>query len=149
MIILIKKDKLVGCGNKVKNLIETAIAVGNFKTLISIVQETGLIESLTTEGQYTVFAPTDEAFSKISPEIFEDLLIDKERLTEVLTYHIIPKKLMSNEVIKIKNAKTVNGEEIKINSANGVKIDNAKVIKPDIECSNGVIHVIDKVLIPK
>ena len=132
-----------------RNLIETAIAVGNFKTLISVIQEIDLIDTLSSEGPYTIFAPNDDAFSKISTETFEDLLIDKEKLTEILTYHIIPNIIMSNQVNKIKNARTVNGKEIKIKAGDPVKIDNATVIEKDLECSNGVIHIIDKVLIPK
>ena len=132
-----------------RNLVETVIAAGYFKTLISIIQEAGLVDTLSKEGPYTVFAPNDEAFSKISADIFENLLSDTEKLTEILTYHIMSNKMMSKEFIKIKNAKTVNGKDVKINLKNGVKIDNATVVEPDIQCSNGVIHVIDKVLIPK
>ena len=131
-----------------KNIIETAIEVGNFKTLIQSLQEADLIDTLKTEGPYTVFAPTDEAFSKLPSRTIEKLLFDKEKLTEILTYHVVSDKVMFNQVVKIKNAKTVNGKDIKINSLDGVKIDKATVIKPDIECSNGVIHIIDKVLIP-
>lgn len=132
-----------------KNLVETAIEAGDFKTLVKAVQEADLVDTLGSEGPFTVFAPTDEAFSKLPEGTIESLLNDKEKLTNILTYHVVSGKVMSNEVIKIKNAKTVNGKEVSIDSENGVKIDDATVIKPDIECSNGVIHVIDKVLLPE
>lgn len=131
-----------------KNLVETAIAVGNFKVLINALQEAGLIDTLSREGPFTIFAPTDEAFSQLSSKSLEHFLKNIERLTEILTYHIIANKIMSKEVLKIKNAKTFNGKEISIGITRGFKIDKANVIKTDIECSNGVIHVIDKVLIP-
>ena len=132
-----------------KNLVETAIEAGNFKTLVKAVQETDLVDTLGSEGPFTVFAPTDEAFAKLPEGTIESLLNDKEKLTNILTYHVVSGKVMSDDVIKIKNAKTVNGKEVSIDSENGVKIDDATVIKPDIECSNGVIHVIDTVLIPE
>jgi len=131
-----------------KNIIETAAEVGNFKTLINAVQEADLVDTLKTEGPFTLFAPTDEAFSKLPAGTINKLLTDKEKLTEILTYHVVPNKVMSNQVISIKNAKTVNGKDLRIDTKNGVKIDSATVIKPDIECTNGVIHVIDKVLVP-
>jgi uncharacterized surface protein with fasciclin (FAS1) repeats len=132
-----------------KNLVETAIEAGDFKTLVKAVQEADLVDTLGSEGPFTVFAPTDEAFSKLPEGTIESLLNDKEKLTNMLTYHVVSGKVMSNDVIKIKNAKTVNGKEVSIDSENGVKIDDATVIKPDIECSNGVIHVIDTVLLPE
>lgn len=131
-----------------KNLVDTVIETGNFKTLIKAIQETGLIDTLKNDGPFTVFAPTDEAFSKLPSGTFEDLIKDKEKLTEILTYHVVPNKVMSNQVLKITNARTVNGKQVTIDTKNGVKIDKATVIKSDIECSNGVIHVIDEVLIP-
>jgi uncharacterized surface protein with fasciclin (FAS1) repeats len=132
-----------------KNLVETAIEAGNFKTLVKAVQEADLVDTLSGEGPFTVFAPTDEAFAKLPKGTIETLLNDKEKLTNVLTYHVVADKVMANDVIKIKNAKTVNGREVGIDSEDGVKIDNATVIKTDIECSNGVIHVIDAVLLPE
>ena len=131
-----------------KNLVETAIEAGNFKTLVKAVQEAGLVDTLSKEGPFTVFAPTDEAFSKLPSGTLENLLQDKEKLTEILTYHVVADKVMSNQVEQLKNAKTVNGKDISIETTEVVKIDNANVIKTDIECSNGVIHVIDEVLIP-
>jgi len=132
-----------------KNLVETAIDAGNFKTLVKAVQEAGLVDTLQSEGPFTVFAPTDEAFAKLPDGTIEDLLNDKEKLTDILTYHVVPDKVMSDAVINIKSAKTANGKQISIDTTSGVKIDDAKVVKTDIECSNGVIHVIDSVLIPK
>ena len=132
-----------------KNLVETAIEAGNFKTLIKAVQEADLVDTLSSEGPFTVFAPTDDAFAKLPEGTIESLLKDKEKLTNILTYHVVPDKVMSDDVIKIKNAKTVNGKELTIDSDNVVKIDDATVIKTDIECSNGVIHIIDSVLLPE
>lgn len=131
-----------------KNLVETAIEAGNFKTLVKAVQEAGLVDTLEGEGPFTVFAPTDEAFAKLPEGTIEDLLENKEKLTEILTYHVVPDKVMSDTVINLKNAKTANGKDISIDSTDGVKVDNANVVKTDIECSNGVIHVIDSVLLP-
>jgi len=131
-----------------KNLVETAIEAGNFKTLLKAVQEADLVDTLSGDGPFTIFAPTDEAFEKLPKGTIETLLNDKEKLTNILTYHVVADKVMSNDVVKISNAKTVNGKEILIDTENGVKIDNATVIKTDIECSNGVIHVIDSVLLP-
>ncbi len=132
-----------------KNLVETAIEAGNFKTLVKAVQEADLVDTLSSDGPFTVFAPTDEAFAKLPEGTIESILKDKEKLTNILTYHLVANKVMSNDVIKINSAKTVNGKELSINSENGVKIDDATVIKTDIECSNGVIHVIDSVLLPE
>ena len=132
-----------------KNIVETAIDAGNFKTLIKAIQEAGLADTLSGEGPFTVFAPTDEAFSKLPPGTIENLINDKEKLTEILTYHVVPDKVMSQSVLNLTKAKTANGKEISIRTKNGVNIDNAKVTQTDIECSNGVIHVIDTVLIPE
>ena len=132
-----------------KDLVQTVIEAGNFKTLITAVQEAGLVETLQQEGPFTIFAPTDEAFEKLPEGTIKTLLNDKEKLTEILTYHVLANKIMSKDVVNIKNATTANGKKISINSKECVKIDNANVIKTDIECTNGVIHVIDTVLIPK
>lgn len=132
-----------------KNIVDTAVDAGNFKTLVKAVQEADLVDTLSGEGPFTVFAPTDEAFAKLPDGTIEDLLMDKEKLTEILTYHVVPDKVMSDSVLNLTKAKTANGKEISINTLDGVKIDNARVTKTDIECSNGVIHIIDNVLIPK
>jgi uncharacterized surface protein with fasciclin (FAS1) repeats len=131
-----------------KNIVETAIEAGNFKTLVKAVQEAGLVETLSGEGPFTVFAPTDEAFAKLPEGTLENLINDKEKLNQILTYHVIPDKVMSNKVLNIFNAKTVQGNDLTIDISEGVKVDDANVIETDIECSNGVIHIIDSVLIP-
>lgn len=132
-----------------KNLVQTVIDAGNFKTLINVFREAELADTLSNEGPFTVFAPTDQAFAKLKKEKFENLINDKEKLTDVLTYHVILSKIMCKQIITIKYAKTVNGKNLSINSKNGVKVDNANVIKTDIICTNGIIHVIDEVLIPE
>jgi uncharacterized surface protein with fasciclin (FAS1) repeats len=131
-----------------KNLVETAIESGKFNTLIKVIRETDLFDTLSKEGPYTIFAPTDEAFSRLPSKTFQDFLTDKEKLTEVLTSHVIAKKVMSSEVVNIKSVKMVNGKKINIKKSKCVKIGKAKVTETDIECSNGVIHAIDKLLIP-
>ena len=132
-----------------KNIVETAIEAGSFNTLVAAVQAAGLVETLSGKGPFTVFAPNDAAFAKLSAGTVEGLLKDKEKLTSVLTYHVVPGKIMAADVMKLKSAKTVQGQEISIDTSEGAKIDGAKVIKTDIECSNGVIHVIDSVIMPK
>ena len=132
-----------------KNLVQTAIAEGNFKTLIRVIQETGLIDILSIEGPFTIFAPTDQAFAKLPKGTMEKLLKDKEKLTEILTYHVILDRVMVKQVIKIRKANTINGKDLSINTKNRVKIDKANIIKTDIECINGILHIIDEVLIPK
>ncbi len=132
-----------------KNLVQTAIAEGNFKTLIRVIQETGLVDILSVEGPFTIFAPTDQAFAKLPKGTMEKLLKDKEKLTEILTYHVILDRVMVKQVLTIRKANTVNGKDLSINIKNGVKIDKANIIKTDIECINGILHIIDEVLIPK
>jgi uncharacterized surface protein with fasciclin (FAS1) repeats len=131
-----------------KNIVETAIKAGNFKTLVRAVKEAGLVDTLSLDGPFTVFAPTDEAFSKLPSGTLESLLQDKEKLTNILTYHVVADEVMSNEVVNLNSAKTVNGKDIMIDSSEGVKVNKASVIKTDIKCTNGVIHIIDDVLIP-
>ena len=132
-----------------KNVVETAIEAGDFKTLVKAVQEAGLVDTLSGDGPFTIFAPTDEAFGKLPEGTIEDLLNNKEKLTEILTYHVIADKVPSESVANLSSAKTVNGKDIMIETDDGVKVNKAQVIKTDIECSNGVIHVIDSVLIPE
>jgi uncharacterized surface protein with fasciclin (FAS1) repeats len=135
-----------------KDIVDTAVAAGSFKTLVAAVKAAGLVETLKGKGPFTVFAPTDEAFAKLPPGTLDDLLKpeNKGKLTAILTYHVVPKKVTSKEVAKLKTAKTVNGKELTINVKDkNVMVDNAKVIKADIMCSNGVIHVIDSVVLPK
>jgi uncharacterized surface protein with fasciclin (FAS1) repeats len=132
-----------------KNLVETAINAGTFKTLIIALREAGLYDILCSEGPYTIFAPTDEAFSKLPNGTMEKIMKDKEKLTDILTYHVIANRIFSREVTSLQKADTINGKQVKIRSGNNVKIDNARIIKSDIKCTNGVIHIIDEVLLPK
>ena len=132
-----------------KDIVDTAVAAGTFKTLAAALQAAGLIETLKGKGPFTVFAPTDEAFAKIPKADLDALLKDKAKLTAVLTYHVVAGKVMAADVVKLTTAKTVQGGMVKINATNGVMVDNAKVIKTDIVCSNGVIHVIDSVILPR
>ena len=132
-----------------KNIVETAVAAGSFKTLVTAVQVAGLVDTLSGAGPFTVFAPTDEAFAKIPKETLDAVLADKAKLTAILTYHVVAGKVMASDVMGLTSAKTVQGGEVKIDTTYGVMINNAKVVKADIECSNGVIHAIDSVLMPK
>ena len=132
-----------------KNIVETAMAAGSFKTLVTAVQAAGLVETLSGPGPFTVFAPTDEAFAKIPKETLDAVLADKEKLTAILTYHVVSGKVMASDVVNIKEATTLQGGKLSVDTSNGVKISGANVIKTDIETSNGVIHVIDSVLMPK
>jgi uncharacterized surface protein with fasciclin (FAS1) repeats len=131
-----------------KDIVDTAVAAGQFKTLATALQAAGLIDTLKGKGPFTVFAPTDEAFAKIPKAQLDALLADKAKLTAVLTYHVVSGKVMAADV-KAGKVKTVQGSELTISTMNGVMVDNAKVIKTDIVADNGVIHVIDSVLMPK
>lgn len=134
------------------DIVDTAVAAGNFKTLVAAVKAAGLVDTLKGPGPFTVFAPTDEAFAKLPPGTVEDLLKpeNKEKLVKILTYHVVSGKVMSRQVIKISSAKTVEGGELRIKMSGGrVMVDNAHVVKADIAASNGVIHVIDTVLLPQ
>ena len=130
-----------------KDIVDTAVAAGSFTTLVTAVKAAGLVETLKGKGPFTVFAPTDAAFAKIPKADLEALLKDKAKLTAVLTYHVVPAAVMAKDV-KAGDAPTVNGKPIKISTDNGVMVNNAKVTATDIKASNGVIHVIDTVLIP-
>jgi uncharacterized surface protein with fasciclin (FAS1) repeats len=133
-----------------KDIVETAIAAGSFKTLVAAVQAAGLAETLKGKGPFTVFAPTDEAFAKLPPGTVEALLKDKAKLAAILTYHVVPGDVRAAQAMKLSSAKTVNGQSIRIMTKDGaVMIDNAKVVKADIGATNGVIHVIDTVILPK
>lgn len=132
-----------------KNIVETAVGAGIFNTLVTAVQEAGLVEVLSGPGPFTVFAPTDAAFAKVPASVLNELLADKEQLTQVLTYHVVPGKLMAGDVLAMDKIKTVQGNEITVNyDCSGVMVDNALVINTDIVTSNGVIHVIDGVILP-
>jgi transforming growth factor-beta-induced protein len=135
-----------------KDVVDTAVAAGSFKTLAIALTAGGLVETLKGEGPFTVFAPTDEAFAKLPAGTLDDLLKpeNKDTLSAILTYHVVPGKVMAKDVVSLSSAKTVNGQDLKIATRDGkVMVDNATVTKTDIDCSNGVIHVIDAVLMPK
>jgi uncharacterized surface protein with fasciclin (FAS1) repeats len=132
-----------------KDIVDTAVAAGSFNTLVTAVKAAGLVETLKGKGPFTLFAPNDDAFAKVPSDQLTALLADKEKLTAVLTYHVVPGKVMAADVAGLTSAKTVQGQELKIDTSDGVKVDGAKVIKTDIAASNGVIHVIDTVLMPK
>lgn len=134
---------------KVPNLVEIAVGSGSFNTLVAAVQAAGLVDTLTGAGPFTVFAPPDEAFAKLPAGTVEALLQDVPKLAAILKYHIVPGKLLAKDVVGQTSLKTVQGQNLTISSSDGVRIDNAKVINSDIEASNGVIHVIDSVLLPK
>jgi uncharacterized surface protein with fasciclin (FAS1) repeats len=131
------------------DIVETAIQAGSFNTLVKAVQAAGLVDTLRGDGPFTVFAPTDEAFSKVPSDTLEALLENPEMLRAVLTYHVVPGRLMASDVVKLSSAKTAQGQSLRIDTRDGVMIGDARVVKADIEASNGVIHVIDSVMIPQ
>ena len=131
-----------------KDIVDTAVAAGSFKTLATALQAAGLIETLKGPGPFTVFAPNDEAFAKVPKADLDALLKDKARLTAVLTYHVVPGKVMAKDV-KAGAVKTVQGGNLTVATTGGVTVDGARVIATDITASNGVIHVIDRVVMPK
>ena len=134
-----------------QNIVETAVAAGSFKTLAAALEAADLVDALQGKGPFTVFAPTDEAFAKLPQGVIADLLKpeNKAKLAGILTYHVVPGKVTASQVVKLTGAKTLNGQRLAIStSGDGVKVNNANVIKTDIECTNGVIHVIDSVVLP-
>ncbi len=131
-----------------KDIVDTAVAAGSFKTLAAALGAAGLVDTLKGKGPFTVFAPTDEAFAKIPKADLDALLKDKAKLTAVLTYHVVAGKVMAADV-KAGKVKTVQGSDLTVTTAGGVQVNGAKVVKTDIVADNGVIHVIDTVVIPK
>ena len=131
-----------------KDIVDTAVGAGNFKTLAAALKQAGLVDTLKGKGPFTVFAPTDAAFAKIPKAQLDALLTDKAKLTAVLTYHVVPGKVMAKDV-KAGAVKTVNGKEATLATAGGVTINGAKVVAADLAAGNGVVHVIDKVILPK
>jgi uncharacterized surface protein with fasciclin (FAS1) repeats len=149
LFAVVSSNTFAGDKKSSKNIVETAVAAGNFNTLAKALTEAGLVEELQKEGPFTVFAPTDEAFSKLPEGTLENLLKDKEALKKVLLYHVVSGKVMASDVANLQSAATLEGNDVKITINDGnVMINNAKVIKADVVASNGVIHVIDTVLIP-
>lgn len=132
-----------------KNIVETAVAAGQFTTLVSAIEAAGLVETLSGEGPFTVFAPTDAAFAAIPEADLNALIADTAALTEVLTYHVVAGKVMAADVVGLSEAETVQGSTIEITvDGDTVKVDDATVIQTDIKTSNGIIHVIDAVITP-
>ncbi|MCG6872987.1 MAG: fasciclin domain-containing protein [Gammaproteobacteria bacterium] len=137
-------DKAAG-----QDIVDTAINAGSFNTLVQAVQAAGLVETLKGDGPFTVFAPTDAAFAKLPAGTLEALLADKAALAKVLTYHVVPGKVMSADIAgKTLNVASVEGSDIRVNATSGVRVNDASVVQADIVTSNGVIHVIDSVILP-
>ena len=132
-----------------EDIISVAASNPSFTMLTKALKAAGLVDILKGDGPFTVFAPTDEAFSKIPSDQLNALLADKEALTNVLTYHVVPGKVMAKDVVQLASADTVQGQAISIDTSSGVMVDQANVVKTDIETSNGVIHVIDSVILPR
>lgn len=130
------------------DIVDTAVSAGSFNTLVTAVTAAGLVDTLKSEGPFTVFAPTDEAFAKVPADALNALLADKEALKKVLLYHVVAGKVASGDVVKLSSATTVQGSDVMIDASDGVKINNATVVKADIMTGNGIIHVIDTVLMP-
>ena len=135
-----------------KDIVDTAVAAGSFKTLAKALEAAGLVSTLKGDGPFTVFAPTDEAFAKLPAGMLESLLqpANKEKLQRILTYHVVPGKVMAADVVKLQSATAVSGDTITVNAHGGaVHVDNARVTTTDVAAANGVIHVIDTVMLPK
>lgn len=130
------------------NIVDTAVNAGSFNTLIAAVKAAGLADTLKGAGPYTVFAPTDAAFAKLPAGTVDALLKDIPKLKKILTYHVVSGKVMAADVIKLKSATTVEGSDVKIDASHGVKVNNSTVTTPDVAADNGVIHIIDTVLMP-
>lgn len=150
--ISVSRLGLADCGTCDKTVVEVAVKTKGFETLVAAVKAADLVKTLSGEGPFTVFAPTDEAFKKLPEGTLEELLKpeNKKKLAGILTYHVVPAKVTSKEVVKLSEAKTAQGSKVKIAVKDGkVMVNNAKVVKTDIPCKNGVIHVIDTVILPK
>jgi len=139
---------LAAASVQAKDIVDTAAAAGEFNTLAAALQKAGLVDTLKGKGPYTVFAPTDAAFAKVPKDQLDALLADKDKLTKVLTYHVVPGKVLAKDV-KAGQVKTVQGGALTVSTSGGVKVDDANVVKTDIVADNGVIHVIDSVVLPK
>jgi len=131
------------------NIVETAVRAGSFQTLVKAVQAAGLAQTLSGAGPFTVFAPNDNAFSKLPAGTLEGLMKDIPKLKDILTYHVVAGKHMASDIAMQESLKTVQGQSITIDASAGVKVNDATVIQPDIQTENGVIHVIDRVILPK
>ncbi len=132
------------------DIVQTAVEAGSFQTLVAAVTAAGLTETLQGKGPFTVFVPTDAAFAKLPAGAVQGLLADKARLTSLLTYHVVPGRVLAADVVKVRSAKSVQGGDLRVSAENGtVSIDEAKVVQTDVLASNGVIHAIDTVLSPR
>ena len=147
-LFVVSTFALAALSVQAKDIVDTAVGAGTFKTLATALQAAGLVETLKGPGPFTVFAPTDAAFAKVPKAQLDALLADKAKLAQVLTYHVVAGKVMAADV-KAGKVKTVQGSELTIGTTGGVTVDNAKVTATDIVADNGVIHVIDSVVIPK
>lgn len=145
--LLVAAFSLAAATAQAKDIVETAVSAGQFNTLAAALQEAGLVDTLKGKGPFTVFAPTDEAFAKIPKAQLDALLADKEKLVAVLTYHVVPGQVMAKDV-QAGEVATVQGSSLSVTTRGGVKVDNANVVKTDITADNGVIHVIDSVVMP-
>ena len=130
------------------DIVDTAVNAGSFNTLVAAVKAANLVDTLKGSGPFTVFAPTDDAFAKLPAGTVDALLQDIPQLTKILTYHVVSGKVMAADVVKLESATTVEGSNVKIDASNGVKVNDSKVVTPDVAADNGVIHVIDTVLLP-
>ena len=152
LLVFLSSTTLIAGTQPKMDIVDTAVKAGSFNTLVAAIQAAGLAETLKGEGPFTVFAPTDDAFAKLPAGTLDDLLKpeNKDKLAAILTYHVVSGKVMAKDVMTMKEAKTVNGQSVMVSmEADTVMIDNAKVVNADIECTNGVIHVIDTVILPK
>ena len=152
VVVASMQTATAGCGTCDKTIVENAVKIEGFKTLVAAVKAAGLVDTLSGKGPFTVFAPTDEAFAKLPKGTVETLLKpeNKDKLIAILKYHVVPGKVMAKDVVKLSEAKTAQGQKVSIAVKDGtVMIDKAKVAKADVNCKNGVIHVIDSVILPK
>ena len=152
LVVLVIGAASLTLAQDMKDIVDTAVAAGSFDKLVTAVKAAGLVETLKGKGPFTVFAPTDEAFAKLPAGTLDNLLKpeNKAKLVALLTYHVVPKKLAAKNVVIMTSAKTVNGHSLTFKFKDGwVLVDNAKVVKTDIMCTNGVIHGIDAVVLPK
>ena len=147
-LFIVSALSLAALAAQAKDIVDTAVGAGNFKTLVTAIQAAGLVDTLKGPGPFTVFAPTDAAFAKIPKAQLDALLADKAKLSAVLTYHVVAGKVMAKDV-KAGMVKSVQGSELTLGTTGGVTVDTAKVTAADIVADNGVIHVIDTVLLPK
>lgn len=152
LVFLIASPALVAtppAPNAKADIVDTAVAAGSFKTLVAALNAAGLTETLKGKGPFTVFAPTDAAFAKLPEGTVEALLKDIPKLTAILTYHVVPGQVTAKEVVKLSSVRTVQGQPLTLSTSSGVKVDGASVVKADVMASNGVIHVIDTVVLPR